>query len=178
MQATHKLAEEKYRDIRQVAYDITQEELPYQDRSAIKLTEINSLALSSCNSWSLSEHRRVHWDWEFGVRTYRRRYPNRFELAIWYNNALCGLSLGRPTYSGAKVRLDFIERTPGQNPLTGRVTPISVTAFEVYARLIDASEVRIMFPEQALIEYYSSLKYVYVKGSGTTKNPDYLYKIL
>lgn len=178
MQASHRIAEKKYRNIRQIAYEITQEELPYQDRSAIKLTEVTSEALSRSETWAFSSERRVYWDWKFGVNTYRKRYPNRFELAIWYHDNLCGLSLGRPSYSGTRVRLDFIERTPGYNMLTGRIAPISITALEVFARLIEASEVRIMFPEETLIEYYSSLSYMYIKGSGTVKNPDYLYKTL
>ncbi|WKD48455.1 hypothetical protein [Microbulbifer spongiae] len=60
----------------------------------------------------------------------------------------------------------------------GRITPISVTAYEVYARLIDAKPLRIMFPEKELINYYSSLDFVYVPDSGTSQNPSYLYKNL
>ena len=62
MQTSHKLAERKYSNIRQIAYEITHDELPYQDRSAIKLTEITSEALSRCETWSLSNQRRVYWD--------------------------------------------------------------------------------------------------------------------
>ena len=92
---------------------------------------------------------------------------------------MCGLALGRPSYNATRVRLDFIERVPGaNNPLTGRVTPISTTAFEVYARLVDAAEIRIMFPEASLIEYYSSLGYAYVHGTRTDSNPDYLFRKL
>ena len=179
MQPSHKSAEEKYTNIRKLAYELTLEELPYQDRAVIGITDINNIALATSNAWAFSNERRVHWDWTFGVKTYRRRYPNRFELAIWYGNTLCGLALGRPSYNVTKVRLDFIERVPGaNNPLTGRVTPISTTAFEVYARLVDASEVRIMFPEASVIEYYSSLGYTYVQGTKTNSHPDYLFKKL
>ena len=113
-----------------------------------------------------------------GSQTYRRRYPNRFEMAIWYGSMHCGLTLGRPTYRGTKVRLDFVERTPGINPLTRRIVPISITAFEAYARLIDAYEVRIMFPAEGLISYYARFNYVFVQGSGTNRKPTYLYKLL
>ena len=179
MQQSHKNAEEKYTNIRTIAYELTMDELPYQDRAAIKITDINNIALTSSRAWALSGERRVHWDWTFGVKTYRKRYPNRFELAIWYGGYLCGLALGRPSYNATRVRLDFIERVPGENnPLKGRVTPISTTAFEVYARLVDAAEVRIMFPDVNLIEYYSSLGYAYVQGTGSDNNPDYLFKKL
>lgn len=152
------------------------DELPYQDKKAIYLTEIDIKALYGIMS---SEGRVVDWDWNFGVKSYRKRYPSRLELAIWYNSTICGLSLGRPSYNGTRVRLDFIERVPGvNNPLKGRVTPIAVTAYEVYARLIDAAQVRIIRPADELIDYYSSLHYSFVKGTGTDSNPSYLYKNL
>lgn len=178
MKASHKIAEDKYRNIRAIAYEITMEELPYQDKSSIVLSEITDSAIFSFNSLSRNLERKVDWDWKFGAQMYRNRYPNRFELAVWYNNTVCGLSLGRPSYNGTRVRLDFIERVSGVNALKGRVTPIAVTAYEVYARLINASQVRIINPAQALITYYSSLNYVFVKGSNTSENPDYLYKTL
>lgn len=176
MQISHKTAEERYKNIRSIAYEITMDELPYQDKKAIILTEINSMAITGIMS---SIQRSVEWDWNFGVRSYRKKYPNRLELAIWYNNSICGLSLGRPSYNGTRVRLDFIERVPGiNNPLKGRVTPIAVTVYEVYARLIDAAQVRIISPADGLIDYYTSLNYAFVKGADTKANPSYLYKNL
>jgi hypothetical protein len=178
MNTSHKIAEEKYRNIRSIAYEITMEELPYQDKKSILLSEITDSAIFSFNSLSRQHERKVDWDWKFGAQMYRNRYPNRFELAVWYNNTVCGLSLGRPSYNGTRVRLDFIERVSGANALKGRVTPIAVTAYEVYARLIGASQVRIIRPAEALITYYSSLNYIFVRGSNTNENPDYLYKTL
>lgn len=178
MKVSHKTAEEKYRNIRSIAYEITMEELPYQDKKSILLSEITDAAIFSFNSLTRNQERKVDWDWKFGAQMYRKRYPNRFELAVWHNNTVCGLSLGRPSYHGTRVRLDFIERVSGVNALKGRVTPIAVTAYEVYARLIGASQVRIIKPAEALITYYSSLNYVFVKGSNTQENPDYLYKTL
>lgn len=179
MQTSHKNAELKYSNIRKITYELTMDELPYQDKNSILLTEITRNALSSFCSTSHIQDRKVNWDWNFGIRSYRKRYPNRFELAIWYHKTLCGLSIGRPSYNGTRVRLDFIERTPGHsNPLKGRVTPIAVTAYEVYARLIDASQVRIMSPAEELISYYTSLNYIFVKGTGSDINPSYLYKNL
>lgn len=179
MQRSHQLAEEKYTNLRQIAYELTMEELPYQDSESIRLAEICTNATAAFNASPEYHQRMVNWDWKFGVKSYRNRYPNRFELAIWFEKTLCGLSIGRPTYHGSGVRLDFIERNPVRNnPLVGRITPIAVTAYEVYARLIDAKQLRIMFPEKELINYYSSLDFVYVPGTGTSQNPSYLYKNL
>lgn len=177
MQLSHQNAERKYQNLRDITYELTMEELPYQDRENIILSEINDKAVAYFQTPEAERNREVDWHWGFGIQTYRKRYPNRFELAVWYNNQICGLSLGRPSYNGSKVRLDFIERAPiDHNPLKGRLTPISVTAYEVYARLIDAEELRIMFPDEALIDYYSSLNFTYIKGGGTPMNPSYLYK--
>ena len=40
MQLTHRAAEEKYQNIRSIAYEITMDELPYQDKKSILLSEI------------------------------------------------------------------------------------------------------------------------------------------
>lgn len=176
MQLSHIEAERKYKNLRSIAYEITMDELPYQDKKAILLTEIDAKAIRGIMS---APRRGVEWDWNFGVQSYRRRYPNRLELAIWYRNTICGLSVGRPSYNGTRVRLDFIERVPMENnPLKGRVTPIAVTAYEVYARLIDAVQVRIMSPAEELVAYYTSLNYEFIKGTGASSNPSYLYKNL
>ncbi len=36
MKSSHKIAEEKYRNIRSIAYEITMDELPYQDKTNIR----------------------------------------------------------------------------------------------------------------------------------------------
>ena len=46
MQPKHKLAELKYKNIRSIAYEITMDELPYQDKKAIFLTDITHSALA------------------------------------------------------------------------------------------------------------------------------------
>lgn len=178
MKASHKNAESKYSDLRNIAYELTMEELPYQDKEAINLSEITHKALSFFTENQEKNGRKVFWDWDFGVRSYRKRYPSRFELAVWYNQSVCGLSIGRPSYNGSRVRLDFIERASGNNQLKGRLTPITVTAYEVYARLIDAKQVRIINPDDSLITYYTTFDYRYVKGTNTDMNPNYLYKDL
>lgn len=76
------------------------------------------------------------------------------------------------------MRLDFAERRPGINPLKGKIAAINLTAVEVYARLIDAQEVRIMHPDENLLSYYASFGYSsdLLKIRGTTSH--YISKIL
>lgn len=159
MQQQHRKAEEKYALIRDQARSITQDLLPYGEKSAISLEAIDHRALSQFKIWQDSTERLVHWPWDTGYREYAKQHPKRFEMATWYHNTLCSLSIGRPTYSGSRMRLDFVERRPGINPLKGKIAAINLTAIEVYARLIDAQEVRIMHPDENLLDYYASFGY-------------------
>ena len=59
---------------------------------------------------------------------------------------MCGLSIGKPTFCGDKMRLDVIERSPVHTLLKGKVTDITVTAFLAYAGSIGAKQLRIMRP--------------------------------
>ena len=72
-------------------------------------------------------------------------------------NSLCSLTLGRPTYKGTAMRMDFIERFT-KNPLfKGDMYQVSFLAYATYGRLIGANQIRIMDPQNAkLIKHYSS----------------------
>ena len=172
MNLNHKQAEDKYESIREYARLITLELIPYAEKHAISLEGINHKAILKFKIWQHSPERMVHWEWGIGAADYRKRYPKRFEMATWYHNTLCGLTLGRPTTGGSRMRLDFVERRPGINPLKGKIAAISLTAIEVYARLIDAHEVRIMNPDENLLDYYSSFGYStkLFKIRGSTSN--------
>jgi len=114
----------------------------------------------------------------------KQRYPKRFELAIWKSNALCGLPIGRPSFNGTRLRLDYAERSPDSCPIRGYVMLVNLLAAEAYALTIGAEEVRIMHPmNQQLVNYYSRFGYKYIKGTipledAHNKNPHYLYKRL
>src|SRR5690554_5373105 len=139
MQLTHRSAERKYSEFRQVAMDSVRRRLPYADKSKISLRNIDGSALSESEKWECLRDRQVDWPWKTGYCHYSFSYPKRFELAIWYDNLLCSLSLGRPSYMGTRLRLEFIESRPAEHPLAGRVTPIVLSVAEVYAGLIGAS---------------------------------------
>ena len=178
MLQTHREAEQRYERFRQQARQFAHELLPYQDKALIGLSSIDSKAISQSKTWAGLPGRVTDWDWLDGSSTYRRRYPKRFELAIWYGSILCGLTLGRPSYRGTWMRLDFVERRPGINPLQGRIVPISLTAIEAYAELLGAQQVRIMDPFEDVIGYYASFGYTVVRRNGSINKPSYLYKNL
>ncbi|WP_086932698.1 hypothetical protein [Agarilytica rhodophyticola] len=106
----------------------------------------------------------MNWDWEGGgYDEYSFRHPKRFEMATWYGSKLASLCLGRPSYMGGHLRLDFAEANPSENPLKGRIIPIILSAGELYASIIGASEIRLIDPiDSKLVNYYSSFGYRYV----------------
>jgi hypothetical protein len=134
-----------------------------------RLALIDAVALTAAKKWEYSANRVVDWDWRVGYNDFRFRHPKRFELAIWADTTLVSLTLGRPTYHGGGMRLDFIEANPDVKRL--RVTPIALLALTAYAKAVGANEIRIMNPiNDEVKEYYGKLGLKYVKHG------DYLYQ--
>lgn len=133
---------------------------------------IDAVALLQAKNWSLSPRRHVDWDWIKGYNLFKFRYPKRFEMALWQNNKLVSLTLGRPTYAGGRMRLDFIEASPDK-PKELKVFEISLFAIGTYAKALGAHELRIMHPiNERVRDYYARFGLLYMpKG-------DYLYTTL
>lgn len=125
--------------------------------------------LIASKTWRASTNRRVDWDWFEGYTAFKFRYPKRFELAVWYKNGLVSLTLGRPTYCGTALRLDFIEANPNK-PAELKVFPITLFVMMAYAEALGAEELRVMNPiSDTVKQYYEGSGLIYVpKG-------DYLY---
>lgn len=126
-------------------------------KSTVSLGGLDFLAYKTLEEWEQSGERIAQWDWE-AVRKSYRNHPKRFELSIWHKDStLCGASIGRPTYSGNKLRLDFIEANPLGSPLNGLITDIILVSSRVYARAIGASQLRIMHPvNERVRDHYMS----------------------
>lgn len=170
MLKTHLDAESRYCQLRREALEITSETLR-DDHSNVRATEIGSDALSASRAWGASTTRIKNWDWVEGYSIFRFRYPKRFEMALWESSRLIGLSMGRPTYQGSALRLDYVEASPidlGERPA---IMEAVLLGYAIYARLINAKSIRIMHPvNERVRSYYEKQKYEYVaKG-------DYLFK--
>jgi len=179
MLATHIDAEARYRAYRQEVRKYVKNALPYGDANAIILSDIEQRALVESRLWNSLPERKVGFDWEVNCSIYQKRYPKRFELAIWYQNKLESLALGRPSYNGSRVRLELIERVAVNSILKGKVFAITELALIAYAELIGADEVRIMQPiNDSVKNYYISKGYNYVPSTGALNFPDYCVKKL
>lgn len=167
MLATHEDAERRYEKLRKMALDATQS----GSSNDLKFRTITTEALNATKLWSRSSARRVDWDWIDGYGSFKFRYPKRFEVAVWHNDNLITLSLGRPTYQASSLRLDFVEARPRE--LGGRPSVFDevLVAYSIYARIINAKSIRIMHPINDDVKtYYESFGYSYVATQ------DYLYK--
>lgn len=134
---------------------------------------IDGNALTAARAWEVAASRAVDWEWFEGYAAFKFRYPKRFEVALWEDGALVGLSMGRPTYRGENLRLDFVEARPNalgpRTPVFGSID----AAYEIYAHLLNVSQIRIMNPINVIVrEYYQTFGYHYLERK------KYLYRNL
>ena len=123
-------------------------------KSEITLSSLDFMTFEKLSQWHYHNERLARWDWHSVRKTYKT-HPKRFELSIWHHkHFLTGASIGRPTWSGNKLRLDFIEANPSKSPLSGVITDIVIVAASVYADAIGASQIRIMQPVNEKVRNY------------------------
>lgn len=164
-------AEDDYRAIRREAGATLEPELRLSLNLDVRLTDITPDALQRALSWgdcytSLGrEHHRPGWDWEKALRKFRRR-PRRVELAIWIEDELCGLALGRISDRCVVATIHFIEANPLNHPLTGKLVPVATRYLEVLATSLGAQEISIEQPVPDLIEYYKSIGFRHTTSKG------------
>lgn len=179
MLATQLEAEKRYKEYRAEVFKYVKNALEYTDSQHISLRDIDTSALVQARLWDRIPERKVDFNWEADCQVFRKRYPKRFELAIWYQNRLESLALGRPSYNGSQVRLELVERLAGNTQLNGRAFLITELSLIAYANLLGADEIRIMEPiNDSVKSYYVSRGYTYVPSSGARYFPDYCVKKL
>lgn len=172
MLATHRDAEERYTHIRKAVIEQVNSDFANRGERSNNARLIDNMALSQTKGWASSPKRRVDWDWIEGYNAFKFRYPKRFEMALWHNGKLASLTLGRPTYTGARMRLDFIEASPVK-PQDLKVFEISLFAIAIYAQALGAHELRVMNPVNDYVRnYYARFGLIYVPSG------DYLYATL
>jgi len=177
MQPSYASTIKKYDLYRKEAREITKNALPeYLEK--LMLNGIDLKAITAFKTWKDAPERKVDWDWTFASR-YCAKYPKAFDLSVWSGNTLLSLTLGRPTYRGASIRMDFIERTSRLTIYSGELFGVSQLAYETYGRLIGAESIRLVEPmNQKLITYYTSKDGGFKSFPAKQGNPHYLEKKL
>ena len=122
----------------------------------LELTTIGATALDAVASTWPNARRRVSWSWSNGASEFQRAHPSGLSIAIWHDEVLCGLCLGRAK-RGRFVALNFAEANPDPgHPLKGMVIPIALTVAEAYRLQLGAPELRLYDCDPALILRYQS----------------------
>ncbi|WP_338847385.1 hypothetical protein V8J88_01540 [Massilia sp. W12] len=160
MQMTHIDAEARYAQLRLTALKAAQAQTPSNLGLSFRLFDDDAFAASK--AWSAFSERRVNWDWLYSYPAFKFRHPKRFELALWHQNNLASLSLGRPTRNAAGLRLDFLEGSPENRNL--KVVPFVLLAMAVYAESLGATEIRLVQPiNDTVRKYYEGFGMQYVR---------------
>lgn len=169
MQLTHAQAEQRYGQLRTAAIDTAQRSI---DAPGFLLSKITGEAIAATKTWDKSAIRKYHWDWTQAIQYYRMNYPKRFEVALWYQTKLAGISIGRPTYNATGLRLDVVEASPRDLGPRPKVFDKIILAYEIYARMLKANHIRIMNPVNNTVKaFYEGYGYTYVqKGDYLTRD--------
>jgi hypothetical protein len=135
-----------------------EEELP-EFVGHIDLTEIGEMALQAHARWPLADEieRQIGWNWREARDRYRRDHMARIELAIWYDDELCGLMLGKASEGKLVVKINYVEGAPEEHPLKGYIVPIAARCAELFAVAIEANWVGIQDPFEGVRDYYQEL---------------------
>lgn len=154
-----KLAEEKYKALRSLAMSAVEDEInQLLTHVTVRLTHITSEALDLAVAWRKAyydkrENHEPGWNWTAELNRFRSR-PRRIELAIWGNDVLCGLALGRISDKKIVVTIHLIESNPTNNPLKAKIVPIAAQFIEVLGNTLGVREISIERPVNSLIDFY------------------------
>jgi hypothetical protein len=118
--------------------------------------------------WESHSDRRYAWPWAGIVAGIRRDEPSRFEVAVWSNDVLCGLAIGRTRMDYCRV--DYLEASPNpDHPLKGRVAVVAAGAAIAYATTLGKNEVRLMNPLPAVVPHYLALGFALANPTDATQ---------
>lgn len=159
-------AERKYTVLRRDAMDLLEPELRETLLINVSLREIDQYALEQAKAWRDMYHaasREAHepgWSWPRELRRFRQR-PRRLELAIWVEDKLCGLALGRISDRSVVATIHLLEGSPvaNTNPLAGSVMFIATRFLEVLCIGAGCNQASLEMPVPALINDYKELGY-------------------
>lgn len=145
----------------------------------VRLTRIDYAALKTWSkTWEPINEREPPnggWDWLYKRNYFYKKYSERlrFEVAIWNDNELCGLSLGRVTRDDSNNSIHYAEGSPRTgHPLTGHILDIILLTGIEYAKLLGKKNIRLVYPVENLIKVYEKrYKFKCLKKKGLFGSP-------
>lgn len=139
----HKEAEDRYNKIRNRVYKKVEIELIEKFQKEVKLT---SITINALKIWQKEWYPRLierkhfteeelYWNW-MKTKLEMSKVPNRFEVAIWSENILCALAIGKPSKGSTHNALYLLQSSPFQHPLEGKILTITVKIGMAYAKAL------------------------------------------
>lgn len=132
--------------------DLLQQGIVDVDHSRVRFEAIDAQALSAYEEWF-----DPHFSWQDVVR-WKAKEPLSFDLAIWFDQELCGLCFANPNQSRLRVKIVRLEGKPDDDhPLKSRVATFALTAVTHFARIIGSTQIEIQEPLPGVISLYRQL---------------------
>jgi hypothetical protein len=115
------------------------------------------------------------WDWEVEMNNWKGEMA-RFELAIWSDDQLCGLAVGKPSRRRQCLGIHGLQGSPVEyHPLKSKIMLIVIEAAEKYAAALGCLELRFMNPLAGMVSQYEKHGFLLAKES---KSVAYCYRQL
>lgn len=132
-----------------------------EEKLSVRLTGIDAACLDACDAtWG-----DTMFDWQV-IDAHFKRDTDRFEVAIWSGETLCGLAMGRSSNGPDNVTIYFLERMRPDNPLRGRVALLATEAADRFAKIQEKQRVKIKDPLPDAIVVYETLRFVLAEPLG------------
>jgi len=153
------LAERRYTSIRYDVYQTVEQKLLFLFNKSIRLTSIDNNALLYWqDKWMPHNHRyppEGGWDWRNEIIKVRQTLPNRFEVAIWHEEILCGLAMGKPSGGSSHLAIYLMEGYPLKHPLNALITRIVLEVGTTYAVALGKENLMLIDPLEKMIKVYT-----------------------
>lgn len=154
-------AKERYAEFRELIYEMAEQEFAHL---GIQCREISYSDAMQADAWSRqwkSREKTPIWEW---VNQYQicqgKNSIKRFDLAVCANGNLQALCYGMPTKRKLTLKLHTLSRNPLNNPLTGEILKIVLSAAYDYAQLLNCKEIWLMEPmNEKLVTLYKKMGY-------------------
>jgi hypothetical protein len=125
----------------------------------VRFEPIDRAAITAWEHWEGSTY-----PWEH-VSGWKKSDAKGFDLAIWYNQTLCGLCYATPRQSRLTIKIILLEGKPGSgHPLKGLIAPLALMGVDLYAQMLGCREIEIQQPAANAVEYYQALGFQFAEA--------------
>ncbi|MFW9082880.1 hypothetical protein ACOI9X_26980 [Pseudomonas sp. P2757] len=122
------------------------------DLSRVRFDPINTQALDAFELWD-----DPYFSWN-EVIGWKAREPLALDIAIWFEEELCGLCFADPNNSRRRLRIVRLEGRPGgTHPLKNRIGMLALIVIEQYAQFIGCTVLKIQEPLSGAVSVYQKL---------------------